>query len=182
MTTQRPSSGHVFWLYGLSGAGKSTLAGLFRAELCARGVPVLALDGDTVRSGLCAGLGFSDEARTENLRRSSEVARLALDSGLWVVASFITPLESHRDLITRIIGADALSLVYLDAPINTCLSRDVKGLYARARAGRLAQMTGISSRFELPGQTDITLDTGTCSPEACVARLLSYAADKLGSH
>ena len=180
MTAQTSSPGHVFWLYGLSSAGKSTLAGLFTAELRGRGIPVLTLDGDTVRSGLCAGLGFSDEARTENLRRSAEVARLGLGSGMWVVASFITPLASHRDLITRIIGADALSLVYLDAPLNTCRSRDVKGLYARAREGQLAQMTGISSRFEAPGHTDLTLDTGACSPAASVARLLSYAADKLG--
>lgn len=182
MTGQIPTSGHVFWLYGLSGAGKSTLAGLFTKELRARQIPVLALDGDTVRAGLCAGLGFSEDARTENLRRSAEVARLAIASGLWVVASFITPLESQRALIAEIIGADALSLIYLDAPIDICMARDAKGLYARAKEGRLSQMTGISSRFEAPARADLTLGTGATNPEACCAQLLAYAAGKMSAN
>jgi len=175
-------SPHVFWLFGLSGAGKSTLADLFAAELRARGIPVLALDGDAVRSGLCAGLGFSDEARTENLRRSAEVARLALDSGLGVVASFITPLESQRRLITRIIGAEALSLVFLDAPLATCQARDVKGLYTRAQQGQLPAMTGITSSFEAPAPSGFTIDTAHRQPDDCLAQLLTHALGKLGRH
>lgn len=169
----------VFWLFGLSGAGKSTLAGLLAADLRARGVPVLSLDGDVMRAGLCLGLGFSEADRTENLRRSAEAARIGVVSHLTVVAAFITPLEAHRQLITRIVGNDLLSLIWIDAPLDTCQARDVKGLYARAKAGQEKQMTGLGSRFEPPHQPVLTLETATQSAEASATRLRDFALRKL---
>ena len=112
------SSAHVFWLFGLSGAGKSTLAALLAADLKARGIAVLSLDGDVMRGGLSRGLGFSDADRAENLRRSAEVARIALMSDLCVIAAFITPLETHREMVANIIGPDRISPVLIDASLN----------------------------------------------------------------
>ncbi|MBX3750708.1 MAG: adenylyl-sulfate kinase [Opitutaceae bacterium] len=181
-TSSLPPSprGHAFWLFGLSGAGKTTLADLLVAALRRDGTPVLALDGDTLRAGLCAGLGFAEAGRTENLRRAAEVARLAVDSGLVVVASFITPLEAHRRLITGIIGAEALSLIFLQAPLDLCQHRDVKGLYRQARNGQVGQMTGLTSPFEAPTRADLVLDTANRTPEHCLAELLACVRDRTG--
>ena len=174
------SNGQVFWIFGLSGAGKSTMATALIAKLRSEHFPVLALDGDALRSGLCRGLGFTDADRTENLRRAAEVARLGADSGLCVIASFITPLEVHRQLIRQIVGPDRISLIYADAPLEVCRLRDVKGLYARARAGDVPQMTGISSSFEVPTQTDLVQPTGTLAPEASSRILRDFAMTRFG--
>ena len=140
----------VIWLFGLSGAGKSTLAiGLERA-LLADGFTTHLLDGDNVRSGLNRGLGFSDEDRTENLRRVAEVAKLFVEAGVVVVASFITPLARQRALVREIVGpADCLP-VWVDASFETCARRDPKGLYAKAASGAVTQFTGRDSGFEAP--------------------------------
>ena len=151
-----PSS-HVFWICGLSGAGKSTLAAALVAALRTAGRPVLELDGDALRHGLCSGLGFSDADRAENLRRAAEVARLGLDSGLCVVASFITPRESHRQLARQLIGAGKFSLVWADAP----------------------QMTGIGSSFEAPAGADLVLSTAANSPEESARTLIQFALTRL---
>jgi adenylylsulfate kinase len=171
--------GHVFWLFGLSGAGKSTLADRLCHELRSRGTSVLALDGDALRSGLCRGLGFSDEDRAENLRRAAESANLAVRSGLCVIASFITPRESHRQIVTAIIAPAELSLIYVSAPLEVCRARDVKGLYAGARTGAVPQMTGVSSAFEPPRQADLEVPTGAESVETSVARLVAFATARL---
>jgi adenylylsulfate kinase len=168
-------SGPIFWLFGLSGAGKSTLATALIADLRSRGVPVLALDGDELRSGLCDGLGFSDAGREENLRRAAEVAKLGSLSGLCVVASFITPLESHRRLVTGILRPLNLALIHVDAPFEVCRERDTKGLYAQARQGKVAQMTGVSSSFEPPAAADLVIHTAKESPAASSACLLEFA-------
>ena len=173
-----PSS-HVFWICGLSGAGKSTLAAALVAALRAAGRPVLELDGDALRHGLCSGLGFSDADRAENLRRAAEVARLGLDSGLCVVASFITPRESHRQLARQLIGAGKFSLVWADAPLEVCRQRDVKGLYARAQAGQVPQMTGIGSSFEAPAGADLVLPTAANTPEESARTLVQFALTRL---
>ena len=175
-----PSSAHVFWLLGLSGAGKSTLAAALAGDLRARGLPVLTLDGDVLRSGLCAGLGFSDSDRSENLRRAAEVAKLGAVSGLCVVAAFITPLEIHRQLVTEIIGRKNLSLIHVNAPLDTCRERDVKGLYARAQAGQIAQMTGLSSAFENPRHPDLVVNTAAENVNTSSAALIRFAAARLG--
>jgi len=173
-----PARGHVFWMFGLSGAGKTTLANLLVAALREAGRPVLALDGDTLRAGLCSGLGFSAAGRAENLRRAAEVARLAVDSGLNVVASFITPLEEHRQLVTGIVGAEALSLIFLQAPLDLCQHRDVKGLYRQANRGQVGQMTGLTSPFEPPTRADLVLDTANRTPEHCLTQLLACARSR----
>lgn len=174
-----PFTPHVFWLFGLSGAGKSTLAERLGASLRERGIPVLMLDGDTLRAGLCARLGFSDADRSENLRRAAEAARLGLLSRLCVIASFITPLEAQRQQIARIIHPDQLSLVYLSAPLDVCRSRDVKGLYAKAQAGNVPLMTGITSAFEPPPQSDFALETN-CEPvEHSAQRLLEFTLGRI---
>ena len=180
MCSELSAKGHVFWLFGLSGAGKTTLANLMAGALRQRGLPVLTLDGDSLRAGLCAGLGFTEAGRTENLRRAAEVARLAVDSGLIVFASFITPLQEQRHLVSSIIGADSLSFIFLQAPLATCQHRDVKGLYKQARSGQVGQMTGVTSPFEEPEQADLTLETATLLPEACLSRLLAHAEQRLG--
>ena len=173
------ATGHVFWLFGLSGAGKSTLANQLITELRRQGRAVLALDGDALRSGLCRGLGFSDNDRTENLRRAAETAKLGTASGLCVVASFITPLESHRLLVTDILGAQSVSMIHVSAPLEVCRSRDAKGLYARAQAGQVAQMTGLSSAFETPRRTDLVIPTAREDIAASAAQLLRFARTRL---
>lgn len=173
--------GHVFWLYGLSGAGKSTLAEHLAADFRAAGRTVLRLDGDVLREGLCAELTFSEIDRTENLRRAAEAAKLGLLSHLVVIASFITPREKHRQLIHQIIGRQNVSFVFVNASLEVCQSRDVKGLYARASAGNVAQMTGISSPFESPSSPDIVIESGRDPVDECAARLRQFAFEKIES-
>jgi adenylylsulfate kinase len=178
----QPPGGHVFWLFGLSGAGKSTMAGMLAEHLRRsqhRGV--LLLDGDRLRRGLSAGLGFSEGDRTENLRRAAEVARLGIESGLVVVAAFITPLESQRQSVREIVGVGALSLVWVNAPLDVCRSRDVKGLYARAAAGSMRDLTGVSAAFENPAQPDLELETGRQQISESAARLAAFVGRKLAA-
>ncbi|ACB77216.1 adenylyl-sulfate kinase [Opitutus terrae] len=170
---------HVFWLCGLSGAGKSTLAARLATALRARAIPVLELDGDRLRGGLCAGLGFSDADRSENLRRAAETAKLGVSSQLCVVASFITPLENQRQLIARTIDRDCLSFVFLDAPLDVCRARDVKGLYARAKTGAVPHMTGLTSAFEPPRNADLTIETSRETIDRCSERLVAFALTRL---
>ncbi len=127
--------GHVFWFYGLSGSGKSTLANAVERKLTERGILTKILDGDNIRSGLNADLGFSDQDRQENIRRISEVARLFLDAGMVVFTSFITPKRDLRAAAGEIVGADDFTPVFVQASFETCAERDVKGLYAKAAAG-----------------------------------------------
>lgn len=177
----RSARGHVFWLFGLSGAGKSTLAEHLTAGLRTQGQAVLTLDGDILRAGLCQGLGFSDADRAENLRRAAEAAKLGVHSGLCVVASFITPREAYRHTVREIIGASQLSLIHVSAPLEVCRQRDVKGLYASASAGKVAQMTGVSSAFEPPRQIELELSTGMETVETSAARLLAHARQRLAA-
>src|SRR5258708_28301470 len=141
------SPGHVFWFFGLSGAGKTTLATGLAAKVGERGRAVLRLDGDELRAGLCQDLGFSDEARTENIRRAAELAKLAMAQGQVVIAAFITPRESLRRLAGEIIGRDQLDLIWVDAPLAICQQRDPKGLYQRAEAGEIPLFTRGDSVF-----------------------------------
>jgi adenylyl-sulfate kinase len=174
-----PPPGHVFWLCGLSGAGKSTLAAALIADLRGRSIPVLALDGDALRTGVCRGLGFSDADRAENLRRAAGIARLAVDSGLCTVASFITPLHVNRLQVADILGPTAWSLVYVDAPLAVCQRRDVKGLYSQATRGNVPQMTGLSSPFEAPVSPDLVIRTAEETVDKSSARLLAFAQGRI---
>lgn len=172
---------HIFWLFGLSGAGKSTLSEALRSEIVeTTQTRPLMLDGDRLRNGLCRGLGFTDADRAENLRRAAEVARLGVESGQVVIAAFITPREEHRRMIEEIVGAEAISLVHIDASLDVCRERDVKGLYARALAGGVPRMTGVSSGFDAPARCALRLDTGAEEPALSSARLMNFARQKLG--
>ncbi|MDG2170836.1 MAG: adenylyl-sulfate kinase [Opitutales bacterium] len=152
--------GHVFWFYGLSGSGKSTLAYALEKKLFAEGYFVQILDGDNVRIGLNSNLGFSDEDRCENIRRISEVAKLFAQSGIVTLVSFITPKIELREQARTIIGSDDFTEIYVEASFETCAERDVKGLYAKAKAGELKQFTGKDSAFEPPeGDSAIIVNT-----------------------
>lgn len=168
--------GSVFWLTGLSGSGKSTLARAAETRLFADGVDVTVLDGDTLRAGLCKDLGFSEEDRTENVRRAAEVARLLRDAGQVVIVALISPLRSDRDLARQIIG-DGFEEVFVDADLGTCEQRDPKGLYAAARAGKISGFTGIDAPYEAPAAPALRLVTGKDSVEAATKTLVTFVED-----
>jgi adenylyl-sulfate kinase len=149
----------VFWFYGLSGSGKTTLSSGVADILQKQGIACLRLDGDLMRKGLCRDLGFSLADRMENIRRAAEIARLACDQGLVVLASFITPESRMRDSARSIVGAARFVDVYLNCDLATCSARDVKGLYRAAASGSLQQFTGHDSPFEVPDAPDWWLDT-----------------------
>lgn len=165
--------GAVLWLYGLSGSGKSTIANEAERALHAEGRMTVILDGDNLRTGLNRNLGFSDEDRTENVRRVAETAKLLAGQGVIVFVSVITPLKAHRHAAAEIIGPD-FHEVYVKADFDTCAQRDPKGLYAKAREGRIGQFTGKDSGFEEPEAGALVLDTQTRSVDECSADLLAY--------
>lgn len=169
----------VFWLYGLSGSGKSTLAAALEKALHAEGRVTAILDGDLLRTGLNRGLGFSDDDRRENLRRAAEVARLLVQSGIIVIASFITPTKSFRSLARQTVGEDDFHEIYVHADFDTCRQRDVKGLYAKADQGQVKQFTGRDSGFEEPASPDLLINTLTESEEESLARLLAFVKDRI---
>jgi adenylylsulfate kinase len=170
---------HVFWLYGLSGSGKSTLAVALEKSLFAQGRIVQVLDGDNIRTGLNSNLGFSDEDRTENIRRIAHVAKLYAQSGLIVITSFITPREDLRQLAREIIGPEDFSGIYVKASFEACAARDPKGLYAKVKAGQVKQFTGKDSGFEEPAAPELLIDTERESVEQSLERLLAYAGPKI---
>ncbi len=164
----------VLWFCGLSGSGKSTLAIALEHELHQRGFLCYVLDGDNIRTGLNSNLGFSDEDRTENLRRIAEVARLFAHAGVVTIASFITPLESQRQQSRSIIGEENYLEIFVDCPFEVCEQRDVKGLYARAKAGKVAQFTGRGSQFEPPVNPHLRVDTASESLEESLAKIVEF--------
>ena len=170
----------AFWLTGLSGAGKSTLAHLAEARLHELGVHSYTLDGDNVRCGLCGDLGFSPEDRAENLRRVGETVRLFLDAGIVCLAAFISPLEKDRRRVKALVGERDFFEIFVKCPLEVCEGRDVKGLYARARAGELRNYTGISSPYEEPQAPDLVIETALHSVEESVSMLTGFVLDKLG--
>jgi bifunctional enzyme CysN/CysC len=167
---QKPAT---LWLTGLSGSGKSTVAGELEAELIRLGRPCYLLDGDTVRTGLNRDLGFSADDRKENIRRVAEVARLMNEAGLIVITSFISPFRADRQTAREIIGEGQFLEIFVDAPLAVCEQRDPRGLYRKARAGEIAQFTGITSPYEPPEKPDVRLATDTASVPACVKELVA---------
>jgi adenylylsulfate kinase len=162
------------WLTGLSGAGKTTVALALARQLKAQGRAVAVLDGDQLRHGLNRDLGFSPEDRHENIRRAAEVARLMNTTGLTVIAAFISPYRADRAMAADIIGAAQFIEVHVSTPLAICEARDPKGLYSKARAGQLAQFTGVSAPYEAPLAAALTLDTGILALEESVARLCRH--------
>jgi adenylylsulfate kinase len=163
--------GTVVWLYGLSGSGKSTLANALERRLHDEGISTQLLDGDNLRSGLNSDLGFSDKDRRENIRRVAEVAKLFASASVVTIAAFICPRAELRVLARDIIGAKDFFEVYLECSFETCEARDVKGLYAKAKAGGVEQFTGRDSAFEPGVLPDLTLNTNDLS-EADAAQQL----------
>lgn len=164
--------GKVVWFTGLSGSGKSTLAIALERRLSARGILCRILDGDNVRCGINAGLGFSEEDRRENIRRVAEVCQLFVDTGIVVLACFVSPTRELRRMAGRIIGAEDFFEVYVATPLAECERRDVKGLYAKARRGEIRDFTGISAPFEEPEVPTLRLDTSDRTVDACVDEIL----------
>ena len=166
--------GAIIWLTGLSGAGKSTIATELERELFALGLHTYILDGDNVRHGLSANLGFSPEDRTENIRRVGEVAKLLMDAGVLVITAFISPYRDDRRLARSLVDADDFIEVYVNAPVAICEQRDPKGLYKKARAGKIANFTGISAPYEAPEKPEITVHTDQQSVAECIAQIIDY--------
>lgn len=165
----------LLWFTGLSGAGKSTLAHALEEELHRQGVRTFVLDGDNVRHGLCADLGFSPVDRSENIRRIGEMAKLFIEAGVIALTAFISPFHADRYRVRELVGEDFLE-VYVRCPLEVCEQRDVKGLYKKARAGVIAEFTGISSPYEVPQNPEFVIDTAGRSVEECVAELMVFLA------
>ena len=164
--------GVMLWFTGLSGSVKSTVAIALERELQKRGLLCRILDGDNIRTGINANLGFSADDRRENIRRVAEVAKLFVDTGIITIAAFVSPTEDLRNLAQHIIGKDDFKEIFISTPIEECERRDVKGLYARARRGEVKNFTGISAPFEAPQHPALSLDTSKLSLEESVAQLL----------
>ena len=166
--------GCVLWFTGLSGSGKSTLANALDSELHGRGIKTVLLDGDNVRHGLCGDLGFSADDRHENLRRIAEVAKLMADTGLVVLTAFVSPYRSDRDRARAIVGPERFAEIYVDAPVEVCATRDVKGLYAKAQAGLITDFTGVNSPYEAPLAPELTVASGSEPLTQSAAHVLKW--------
>jgi adenylylsulfate kinase len=171
--------GVVIWMTGLSGSGKTTLAIGLEKYLYEKGHLAYILDGDNVRTGINNGLGFSEEDRTENIRRVSEVAKLFADCGVVTICSFVSPSEELRKLAKTIIGEKDFCSVYVNTPIEVCEQRDTKGLYAKARKGEIKDFTGISAPFETPKSPDLEILAGKDSYEECLQQLTRFVEQKI---
>jgi bifunctional enzyme CysN/CysC len=166
--------GAIIWLTGLSGAGKSTVATELERELFAMGLQTYILDGDNIRHGLSANLGFSPEDRTENIRRVAEVSRLLMDAGVLVITAFISPYRDDRRLARSLVNEGEFVEVYVNAPLAVCEQRDPKGLYKKARAGQIANFTGVSAPYEPPDKPEIVVHTDGQTPAECVAHIIDF--------
>ncbi|KRO69368.1 MAG: adenylylsulfate kinase [Cryomorphaceae bacterium BACL7 MAG-120322-bin74] len=168
--------GQVLWFTGLSGSGKSTLANEVETALHRQGKHTFLLDGDNLRHGLNGDLGFSEAARTENIRRVAEVANLMANAGLIVLTAFVSPFEADRKKARDIIGVPRFIEIFVDCPLAVCESRDVKGLYAKARQGLIPDFTGISSPFEAPTHPTLHVHTYQMDLAACRNLILDHLA------
>lgn len=168
----------VIWFTGLSGSGKSTLVYALESILHKNKNRAFVLDGDNIRQGLCKDLGFSDNDRIENIRRIGEVSKLMMDAGSIVLTAFISPFKNDRKVAREVVGNKDFIEVYCDCPLEICESRDVKGLYKKARKGEIPEFTGISSRYEKPNDPELVLDTNELSVNDCLNFLLHYILER----
>ncbi len=169
----------LIWFTGLSGSGKSTLAMQLEAELYKLGFKTYLLDGDTIRNGLNQDLVFDESGRKENIRRIAEVCKLFVDAGVVVLATFISPFARDREQVRKIVGAEHYIEVFVDAPLDVCEKRDVKGLYKKARAGEIKDFTGIDSPYEIPKRPDVTIRTDEMAVNKSVDLLVKYVMPKI---
>ena len=172
--------GMMVWFTGLSGSGKSTVALGVERELHERGLLCRILDGDNIRTGINAGLGFSADDRRENIRRIAEVGKLFVDTGIITLAAFVSPTNEYRQLARNIIGPDDFFEVYVSTPLEECERRDVKGLYARARRGEVKDFTGISAPFEAPEHPALSIDTSRQPLETSVRQVVELILGTMG--
>lgn len=162
----------ILWFTGLSGAGKSTLAHAVEEELHRRACRTFVFDGDNVRHGLCADLGFSAEDREENIRRIGEMAKLFIEAGVIALTAFISPFRKDRERVRSLVPQGEFLEIYCRCPLNVCEQRDVKGLYRLARTGKIENFTGISSPYEEPSDPELVVDSGELPLEECVDKVL----------
>jgi bifunctional enzyme CysN/CysC len=174
LKNQKPA---VLWFTGLSGAGKSTIANLVEQKLVRMNRHTFLLDGDNVRHGLNKDLGFTDADRVENIRRVGEVARLMADAGMIVLTAFISPFRTEREMVRQMLQPGEFIEVHIDTTLAEAERRDVKGLYAKARAGQLANFTGIDSPYQAPKNPEIRIDTSAMSPDAAAQRIVDFLID-----
>jgi adenylylsulfate kinase len=180
--TRQPTSQHrealnnhrsvILWFTGLSGAGKSTLAHATEERLSRMGCRTFVLDGDNVRHGLCADLGFSDQDRMENIRRVGELAKLFIEAGMIVLTAFISPFQADRTRMRSLVNEDDFLEIYCDCSLEVCEKRDVKGFYRRARLGEIKNFTGLSSPYESPVNPELRINTGELSLSASVDQVM----------
>lgn len=170
--------GAILWFTGLSGAGKSTLSHAVEEILHQMGCRTFVLDGDNVRHGLCGDLGFSDEDRTENIRRVGEAAKLFMEAGIIVLTAFISPFRKDRDRVRGMAVHGDFLEIYCHCPIEVCEMRDVKGLYKKARAGQIGDFTGISSPYEAPTKPELAVNTSEQELDACVQQIIEMLAQR----
>lgn len=175
---QNGHKGHVLWFTGLSGSGKSTVASAVERELHQRGIRTYILDGDNVRTGLNSDLDFSAASREENIRRIAHVSGLMKDAGLVVLSAFVSPYQKDRDYVREVAGDD-FSEVFVSTPLEVCEQRDVKGLYAKARAGEISNFTGISAPFEAPTNPELDVPTHTMSIEEAAMMVVDYIVTRI---
>lgn len=176
---QKQHNSFVIWFTGLSGSGKSTLANMLEQQLYSMGIHSYVLDGDNVRTGLNKDLDFSEAGRIENIRRISEVTKLFVDAGIVAITAFISPYAKDRELAKSLVGDASFIEVYLDCPLSVCEERDVKELYKKARAGTIKNFTGIDAPYEAPTNADLTIRTGSMTPDECIEAILKLVQPKL---
>lgn len=164
----------IIWFTGLSGSGKTTIANALEQQLHKLSFRTYLLDGDNVRHGLSNDLGFSDNDRTENIRRIGEVSKLFIDAGVMVLATFISPFISDRKFVRNIVNETEFIEIYIKCPLNLCEDRDIKGLYKKARAGEIKQFTGIDSPYEEPVNPELIIDSDKLSIDECVNEIIGY--------
>ena len=175
---QNGHKGHVLWFTGLSGSGKSTVASAVERELHQQGIRTFILDGDNVRAGLNSDLDFSAASREENIRRIAHVSALMQDAGLVVLSAFVSPYQKDRDFV-RECALGHFSEIFISTPLEVCEQRDVKGLYAKARAGEISNFTGISAPFEEPTNPELNVPTHDLSIEEATAMVVDYINTKI---
>jgi len=168
----------LIWFTGLSGSGKSTLANLVELELHKLGHSTYTLDGDNIRRGINKNLTFSAEDRTENIRRISEIAHLMIDAGIITLGAFISPYLKDRENIKKTVGASNFIEIYVNTSLEECERRDVKGLYKKARAGEIQNMTGISAPYEAPTQPDLEIATENETTEMSLKKIMRFLTQK----